>query len=119
MGPNGSSARFRLLALLAAACLVLPTAASLEALEHLGHHAASDDFVHAEAAHPDAAPHLEREEHLHGESCVVCANGTTGGATAAPAEDHTSPATTRLTQDGTISVPTAAPVSRPARAPPA
>lgn len=109
----------RLLALLSAACLVLPLGASLEALEHLGHHATSDEFVHAEAAHPDAAPHLEREEHLAGESCVVCARGSTGGATAAPADDHTPLETTRVLRDGGISVPAIAPVTSPARAPPA
>jgi hypothetical protein len=61
--------RRSLLATFAVALLLTP---SLAALEHPAHETPEAGLVHAEAAHPHAAPHLEQEEHSALESCAVC-----------------------------------------------
>lgn len=43
-----------------------------------GHHAdhfesgIGEDFVHSEASHPSAAPHIDQEEHLGPADCAAC-----------------------------------------------
>lgn len=63
------TARRPLIAALALALLVLPLAAGLN---HPVHESADASPIHTEAAHPDAPPHFDREEHLPLEECMVC-----------------------------------------------
>lgn len=52
--------------------VVMILAPSLAALEHTPHETPEAGLVHAEAAHPDEAPHFELEEHSLHDSCVDC-----------------------------------------------
>jgi hypothetical protein len=58
--------------LLATLAVVLLLAPSLAALEHPAHETPEAGLVHVEATHPQAAPHLEQEEHSALENCPVC-----------------------------------------------
>lgn len=59
-------------ACLTLALLVAPLFAALDHPVHESEHASP---IHTEAAHPDAAPHLDREEHHALEDCLVCVHG--------------------------------------------
>ena len=65
-------ATYRWPSLLAMLAVVMLLAPSLAALEHPAHETPEAGLVHAEAAHPDEAPHFELEEHSVLDSCVVC-----------------------------------------------
>ena len=51
-------------------------APSIRELDH-ALHAPAAATVHDEASHPDAAPHLEQEEHLGKDECLVCLHADT------------------------------------------
>ena len=59
----------------AVAALALLLAPLVAALDHPVHESAETSPIHTEAAHPDAAPHFEPEEHLHLQECLVCVHG--------------------------------------------
>ena len=119
MGRPRPSLAFRLATLAVGVCVAVPLGASVEAIEHLGRHVDPSGPVHAEAAHPDAAPHLDAEEHLHAEGCVVCAHGSTTVATPAPADSETPPETVRSSSGLDPRTRSTERSSSPARAPPA
>lgn len=53
------------------ALLLVPT---IDLLDHGELHAETPGFQHDEASHPNAAPHLDEEEHLGPEICLACAH---------------------------------------------
>lgn len=55
-----------------AACTLVFTAQSVSEFGHALLHASAGARIHDEATHPDAASHLDQEEHRDLDECVAC-----------------------------------------------
>lgn len=73
MKARWSSRRVRSLHLAAlAACTLIFAAQSVSEFGHALLHGLPGATIHAEATHPDAASHLDQEEHRDLDECVAC-----------------------------------------------
>lgn len=71
-GPSSQIGTLRIAAL--AACAMGMLAPGIGELNH-ALHAPASATIHDEAAHPNAAPHLDQEEHLRLDQCLLCLHG--------------------------------------------
>jgi len=102
-----------------AACTLVFTAQSVSEFGHALLHASPGARIHDEATHPDAASHLDQEEHRDLDECVACIHTSKrfasfqGSSSSLAGSDSIAPVVVLAASHN------AARVSGPPRAPPA
>ena len=86
---------------------------------HHEDHAVGAVVVHDEASHPDAAPHLEPEEHLRPEPCPVCLKWRDAPGEARDDNGVFRSRSSRVAAPRVPSLPVAGSTAHPSRGPPA